>query len=137
MFKIGHKRKLEPDDMYSVLPEDRSQHLGVSTDIREKGERVRISTWGCVWGRLCLPLGSSETPLLTLHTQPLRLTPGLAHFGGPCSLCICGRGGSPQPWPWRPSSVSEVGSLEKGVYPPELLMTCESRKAWQELFSKI
>ncbi|MXQ98866.1 hypothetical protein E5288_WYG002119 [Bos mutus] len=28
LFKIGHKRKLEPDDMYSVLPEDRSQHLG-------------------------------------------------------------------------------------------------------------
>ncbi|KAI4581551.1 hypothetical protein MJG53_009994 [Ovis ammon polii x Ovis aries] len=28
LFKIGHKRKLEDDDMYSVLPEDRSQHLG-------------------------------------------------------------------------------------------------------------
>ncbi|DAA23790.1 TPA: ATP-binding cassette, sub-family C, member 3-like [Bos taurus] len=28
LFKIGHKRKLEEDDMYSVLPEDRSQHLG-------------------------------------------------------------------------------------------------------------
>ncbi|XP_060989161.1 ATP-binding cassette sub-family C member 4-like isoform X1 [Dama dama] len=28
LFKIGHKRKLESDDMYSVLPEDRSQHLG-------------------------------------------------------------------------------------------------------------
>ncbi|ELR61518.1 hypothetical protein M91_14596, partial [Bos mutus] len=28
LFKIGHKWKLEPDDMYSVLPEDRSQHLG-------------------------------------------------------------------------------------------------------------
>ncbi|XDA80092.1 hypothetical protein R6Z07F_010083 [Ovis aries] len=28
LFKIGHKRKLEPDDMYSVLPEDRSQRLG-------------------------------------------------------------------------------------------------------------
>ncbi|KAB0372647.1 hypothetical protein FD755_015400, partial [Muntiacus reevesi] len=28
LFKIGHKRKLEPDDMYSVLPEDRSQSLG-------------------------------------------------------------------------------------------------------------
>ncbi|XP_055398779.1 ATP-binding cassette sub-family C member 4-like [Bubalus kerabau] len=28
LFKIGHKRKLEQDDMYSVLPEDRSQHLG-------------------------------------------------------------------------------------------------------------
>ncbi|KAB0343902.1 hypothetical protein FD754_020828, partial [Muntiacus muntjak] len=28
LFKIGHKGKLEPDDMYSVLPEDRSQRLG-------------------------------------------------------------------------------------------------------------
>ncbi|KAM9674361.1 LOW QUALITY PROTEIN: ATP-binding cassette sub-family C member 4-like [Dama dama] len=28
LFKIGHKRKLEPEDMYSVLPEDRSQSLG-------------------------------------------------------------------------------------------------------------
>ncbi|KAM6178581.1 ATP-binding cassette sub-family C member 4 isoform 2-T2 [Rhynchocyon petersi] len=27
-FKIGHKRRLEEDDMYSVLPEDRSKHLG-------------------------------------------------------------------------------------------------------------
>uniref|UniRef100_A0AAA9T4V8 Uncharacterized protein n=1 Tax=Bos taurus TaxID=9913 RepID=A0AAA9T4V8_BOVIN len=28
LFKIGHKWKLEPDDMYSVLPEDCSQRLG-------------------------------------------------------------------------------------------------------------
>ncbi|KAB0338345.1 hypothetical protein FD755_025271 [Muntiacus reevesi] len=28
LFKIGHKRKLKQDDMYSVLPEDRSQRLG-------------------------------------------------------------------------------------------------------------
>ncbi|KAM9674923.1 ATP-binding cassette sub-family C member 4-like [Dama dama] len=28
LFKIGHKRRLEEDDMYSVLPEDRSQRLG-------------------------------------------------------------------------------------------------------------
>ncbi|XP_045018394.1 ATP-binding cassette sub-family C member 4-like isoform X2 [Bubalus bubalis] len=28
LFKIGHKRKLEEEDMYSVLPEDRSQRLG-------------------------------------------------------------------------------------------------------------
>ncbi|KAB0372887.1 hypothetical protein FD755_015640, partial [Muntiacus reevesi] len=28
LFKIGHERKLKPDDLYSVLPEDRSQHLG-------------------------------------------------------------------------------------------------------------
>ncbi|KAM9674934.1 ATP-binding cassette sub-family C member 4-like isoform 2-T3 [Dama dama] len=28
LFKIGHKRKLEPDDMYSVLPEYHSQRLG-------------------------------------------------------------------------------------------------------------
>ncbi|XP_027446287.1 multidrug resistance-associated protein 4 isoform X3 [Zalophus californianus] len=28
LFRIGHKRRLEEDDMYSVLPEDRSRHLG-------------------------------------------------------------------------------------------------------------
>ncbi|KAM5312286.1 ATP-binding cassette sub-family C member 4 isoform 2-T2 [Glossophaga mutica] len=28
LFKIGHQRRLEEDDMYSVLPEDRSKHLG-------------------------------------------------------------------------------------------------------------
>lgn len=28
MFKTGHKRRLEEDDMFSVLPEDRSKHLG-------------------------------------------------------------------------------------------------------------
>uniref|UniRef100_A0A4W2DD05 Uncharacterized protein n=1 Tax=Bos indicus x Bos taurus TaxID=30522 RepID=A0A4W2DD05_BOBOX len=28
LFKIGHKWRLEEDDMYSVLPEDRSQRLG-------------------------------------------------------------------------------------------------------------
>ena len=31
----------------------------------------------------------------------------------------------------------EVGPLEEGVCPPELLMTCESSKAWQELISRI
>uniref|UniRef100_A0A8C2P5Q6 Uncharacterized protein n=1 Tax=Capra hircus TaxID=9925 RepID=A0A8C2P5Q6_CAPHI len=28
LFKIGREQKLKQDDMYSVLPEDRSQHLG-------------------------------------------------------------------------------------------------------------
>ncbi|XP_053420094.1 ATP-binding cassette sub-family C member 4 isoform X2 [Nycticebus coucang] len=28
LFKIGYKRRLEEDDMYSVLPEDRSKYLG-------------------------------------------------------------------------------------------------------------
>uniref|UniRef100_A0A452EG50 Multidrug resistance-associated protein 4 n=1 Tax=Capra hircus TaxID=9925 RepID=A0A452EG50_CAPHI len=28
LFKIGYERKLKQDDLYSVLPEDRSQHLG-------------------------------------------------------------------------------------------------------------
>ncbi|XP_027249743.1 multidrug resistance-associated protein 4 isoform X4 [Cricetulus griseus] len=28
LFKTGHTRRLEEDDMYSVLPEDRSKHLG-------------------------------------------------------------------------------------------------------------
>ena len=63
---------------------------------------------------LCLPLGSSETPPLTLHAHSLRLTPSLAHFGGcgsPCSLCICGCEGSLQSRPWRPSSVPRGGVL--------------------------
>ena len=28
LFKIGDEQKLKQDDMYSVLPDDRSQHLG-------------------------------------------------------------------------------------------------------------
>ncbi|CAI9178843.1 unnamed protein product, partial [Rangifer tarandus platyrhynchus] len=28
LFKIGYEWKLKQDDLYSVLPEDRSQHLG-------------------------------------------------------------------------------------------------------------
>uniref|UniRef100_A0A3Q1GVN8 Uncharacterized protein n=1 Tax=Acanthochromis polyacanthus TaxID=80966 RepID=A0A3Q1GVN8_9TELE len=28
LFSIGYKRKLEEDDMYKVLPEDASDHLG-------------------------------------------------------------------------------------------------------------
>ena len=73
-----------------------------------------------MWGRLCLPLGSSEPPLLTLHTHPLRLTPGLAHFGGwgsPCSVCICGRGGNLQPQPRRPNSVPGGGAPGGGCLP--------------------
>ena len=46
-----------------------------------------------------------------------QLTLGLAHFGDPCSLCICGRGGSPQPWPWRPSSVPGIGVPGGGSLP--------------------
>ena len=86
-----------------------------------------------------LPPGSSEPPPLTLNAPLLRLTPGLAHFGGwrsPCFLCICGCGGSPQPWPWRASSVPGGGVPEDSVC-PELLMTCESSKAWKELVSRI
>ncbi|TNN61504.1 Multidrug resistance-associated protein 4 [Liparis tanakae] len=30
LFRTGYKRKLEEDDMYDVLPEDRSEHLGRS-----------------------------------------------------------------------------------------------------------
>ena len=68
-----------------------------------------------------LPLGSPKPPPLTLHSHPLSLTPGLAHFGGwgsPCSLCICAIGGSPQPRPWRPSSVPGGGAPGEGSLPP-------------------
>ena len=86
------------------------------------------------------PLGSSEPPPLILHVHPLRLTLGLAPFGGwgsLCFLCICGRGGSPQPRPWRPSSFPGGGVPEDGVCRSELLMTCESSKARKELISRI
>ena len=71
-------------------------------------------------GEALLPLGSSEPAPLTLHAHPLRLTPGLAHFGGwgsLCSLYICGHGGSPQPRPWRPSSVPGGGVPGGGSLP--------------------
>ena len=45
LFKIGYKQKLEEDDMYSLLPEDASQHVG--EELQEwaqaagrRGERV-------------------------------------------------------------------------------------------------
>ena len=72
-------------------------------------------------GEALLPLGSSEPPPLTLHTHPLRLTPGLAHFGGwgsPCSLCTCGRGGSLKLWPWWLSSVPGGRAPGGGCLPP-------------------
>ena len=84
LFKIGHKRKLEPDDMYSVLPEDRSQSLGEELQgwAQTSGRREEESEFPHVaesLGEALLPLGSSEPPL---HAHPLRLTPGLAYFGG-------------------------------------------------------
>ena len=77
--------------------------------------------WGQRFLGALLPLGSSEPPPLTLHVHPLRLTPGLAHFGGwgsPCALCICAIGGSPKPRPWRPSSVPGCGASGGGSLPP-------------------
>ena len=113
----------------------------MSTGSREKGresENFHVGLKVHVGGAL-LPPGSSEPPPLTPNAPLLRLTPGLAHFGGwrsPCFLCICGCGGSPQPWPWRASSVPGGGVPEDSVC-PELLMTCESSKAWKELVSRI
>ncbi|PNJ78412.1 ABCC4 isoform 4 [Pongo abelii] len=43
LFKIGHKRRLEEDDMYSVLPEDRSQHLGEELQGKEISKILRSS----------------------------------------------------------------------------------------------
>ncbi|CAI9178859.1 unnamed protein product [Rangifer tarandus platyrhynchus] len=67
LFKIGHKRRLEEDDMYSVLLEDRSQHLGEELQgywdqevLRaEKGVREPSLTKAiinCHW-KSCLVLG--------------------------------------------------------------------------------
>ena len=36
------------------------------------------------------------------------MTLGLAHFGDPCSLCICGRGGTPPSWCPDPRSSSSL-----------------------------
>ena len=47
----------------------------MSTGSREKG---RESENFHVLGRLCLPLGSSEPPALTLHTHPPQADPGLS-----------------------------------------------------------
>ena len=71
-------------------------------------------------GEALLPLDSSEPPPLTLHTHPLRLTLGSAHFGSwgsPCSLYICGCGRSPQPQPWRLSSLPGGGAPGGGSLP--------------------
>ena len=114
LFKIGHKRKLEEDDMYSVLPEDRSQHLGeelqgwAQAAGRTRG-RVRISTVWAGFAFLWVLLN-----LLPWHCTltPLRLTPVLAHFGRSASLyslCISASGGSPQLRPWRLNSVPRGG----------------------------
>ena len=52
----------------------------------------------------------------TAHSAT-QLTLGLAHFGCPRSLCICGHGGSPQPRPWRPSSIPVDGVPGGGSLP--------------------
>ena len=72
---------------------------------------------------------------------PLRVTLGLAYFGGwgsLCSLCIRGCGGSLQPWPWKPSSVPGSGGPWRRVFVLlSDLWPCESSTAWQELVSRI
>ena len=72
-----------------------------------------------------------------MHAHPLRLNPGLAHFGGwggARVLCAsvqlkgaCSQG------PEGQALSLEVGALEEGICPHEVLMTCESSKAWQEI----
>ncbi|KAJ1077361.1 hypothetical protein K5549_014428 [Capra hircus] len=41
LFKIDHKRKLEANDLYSVLPEDHSQHLGEKLQVYWDQEVLR------------------------------------------------------------------------------------------------
>ncbi|XP_043333713.1 ATP-binding cassette subfamily C member 4-like [Cervus canadensis] len=67
LFKIGHEQKLTQDDMYLVLPEDRSQHLGEELQGYWDQEVLRAKTHKrepslmkaivkCYW-KSCLVLG--------------------------------------------------------------------------------
>ena len=97
-----------------LLPAPWRRAARVSTDSREKGrksENFHVGLKVCR-GFAFLWVLVSLLPWLCMLTHPLRLTSGLAHFGGwgsLCSLCICGCEGSPQPRPWRPSSVPRGG----------------------------
>ena len=84
-------------------------------------------------GEALLPLGSSEPPPLALHTHPLRLIPTLEAGGARVPCTSVGVEGAHSHGPGGQALSPEVGSLEEGVCPPELLVNCESSKAWQEL----
>ncbi|XP_010848243.1 PREDICTED: multidrug resistance-associated protein 4-like, partial [Bison bison bison] len=67
LFKIGDEQKLKQDDMYSVLPDDRSQHLGEELQGYWDQEVLRAKTYKqepslmkaivkCYW-KCCLVLG--------------------------------------------------------------------------------
>ncbi|ELR60167.1 hypothetical protein M91_15085, partial [Bos mutus] len=67
LFKIGDEQKLKQDDMYSVLPDDRSQHLGEELQGYWDQEVLRAKTHKqepslmkaivkCYW-KSCLVLG--------------------------------------------------------------------------------
>ena len=144
LFKIGHKRRLEEDDMYSVLPEDRSQHLGEELQgwaqtAERRGGRVRIFTcgWRCGVGGIQFAF---LWVLLSLLSWPCILTPSGWPWAQPTlegwPLCVCGRGGSPQSWPCRPISVPGGGVPEEGVCPLSCSWCWESSKTWQELVSQ-
>uniref|UniRef100_A0A5G2R8U0 Multidrug resistance-associated protein 4 n=1 Tax=Sus scrofa TaxID=9823 RepID=A0A5G2R8U0_PIG len=52
LLRVGYKRRLEEDDMYSVLPEDRSAHLGEELQGAEKDAREPSLTKAiikCYW----------------------------------------------------------------------------------------
>ena len=84
-----------------------------SREERRESENFHVGLKVPVGGTL-FPLGSSEPPPLILHVHPLRLTPGLAPFGGwgsLCFLCFLWTWGEPAataleaelfPWRWGP-----------------------------------
>ena len=112
LFKIGHKRKLEPDDMYSVLPEDRSQRLGEElqgwAQTSERGEEEWEFPCGAKGLGEALPSSgfSWVSSPDTAHSPP-QADPGLS------PLCSLGEPVFPvHLWTWRePSAMALEAEL--------------------------
>ena len=126
-----------------MLPEDRSQHLGeelqgwAQTAGRRGGREnfyVRL--------KLCRGFASSgffwaSSP--DTARSPSQADPGLSplwRLGEPMfPVHLYEHGGSRSHSPGSWALSLQVGSLEEGVCPLDLLMTCESSKTWQEFVS--
>ena len=133
LFKIGYKLRLEEDDMYSMLPEDRSQHLGEELQgwAQAAGRRGKDWEFPCVakvvlWG--ALPSSTFSWASFPWHSTftCFRLTLGLTHFGSWGAYILCAFLEVERTCSQDPGGQTlslEVGSLEEGVCSLELLMT--------------